>query len=741
MNADLIRVRNYAGPIAITFGSSGGDGGDTPLRYVIYIATFSLTETTTDQASANSDITAISWYMTSNTTYYFTDAVDGETYYVKIAVRDDDNEWSALSTEDFDTSFWSGTRATNTSVTGVDTIGGVYVINFDSQTATITFTITDTNGGPAYPEKVNVDIQKPGGTTILSGVYEITSFTLTDAGATFSIDWDGGWSANNIDEKHLGTYTVEATPVGYDGTMGTMGSIAITFDAVHVNGGVFNYTTGGSDMTCYGPPFTLDYYLSKNSFVMWRIYDRNQTETTTDDTLIRVMVSSAPRVRGDTLPPYSINDMINNEVWDGRDNNGAIVSNDIYRFEFQAYEFWGEAGSGFVEESTDRSTIISGLITNDVLRIVDLKTTGITASGGLASIGYYLGGANTEQGGANVTILICRPYTRFTLAASDGSLTYLNGHTYTYHTGDLLPHTTADLTTSAPDQIVKVFTFARQAGKSWTETWDGQDEDGATIGNDNYIYGIYAVDDSDNHSINSAGNDQPIWGNIPIDRTASQEAGDTVAPTVNTDSLTPAAGSIQASAVSAISCIVTDSAQAGLTASGFSVTSSTIMVTGPDGAVTGTKAFDSTTGVLSLTFATPITTDGTYTARVSPADNSGNSATDTTWTFSITITEAGSATTFIDSIKAYPNPAQGVPANINYTLNSAATMTLEIFTLLGELVYKKEWTKAGAGTYTETWALLNDSTDKVGTGVYIYRIKAVTAANSYKVAKKLVVIQ
>ncbi len=730
---ELIRVRNYAGPIAVTFGASGVVG--TVSQYKIYIATSPLIETTTDQADANSKITAINWYMTSNTTYYYTQAVDKTVYYVKIAVKDGSGWSTTLSAQDSDTSLWGKTVANITSVTGIDG----FTINFDSQTATISFNVTDINGAPAIPEKLDITITGGGKTVYTETIY---SFSITDTGATASITWDGSWTTvGHEGHKHNGVYSVVATPTGYDGKAGQTDGFNIGVNVVHFNEGELVYTKSGSNMPTYGPPFTLEYYLSHSAFIMWRIYDRNQTADTSDDIPIRVMVSSAPRTPGDTNPPSAVDDFLNAEVWDGRNNNGAIVPNDIYRYTFQAWEFWGEPGSGFNESITDRSNTVEGTITYDVLRIVDLKATGITSSGGTASISYFLGGANQVQGGATTKIIICKPNTHFTMASSAGTLTYLNGHTYSYVAGDLIPHTTDNLVTPAPTRIVKTFSFARQAGQSWTETWDGKDEDGSTLANDNYIYGISATDDSGNHAIDNSGNDQPMWGNITIDRTASQSAGDTVAPTVNTASLTPAAGSIQTSGISQISCVITDTAQTGMTAAGFNVAASTIILTGPSGNITGTKSYDLTTGMLILSFATPVTANGTYTARVVPTDNSGNTATETTWTFSINVTASGAASTFESSVKAYPNPAKGVPANIAYNINAPSTLTLEIFNLLGDLVYEKEWTKSAAGAYTEVWNLVNDSGSKIGSGVFIYKIKANDGTSTYSVTKKLIAIQ
>ncbi|OQA90922.1 MAG: flagellar basal body rod modification protein [Elusimicrobia bacterium ADurb.Bin231] len=862
MTPELIRVRNYAGPIAVTFGASGGDVGDQPSQFVIYLATYTIPGVKAT-ADADTGIIKINVFDVNNSTYIYTKAEDKTVYFVRVAVLDDDNEWSGMSAESVDTSLFNKLRAA--------VMPSLYTIDYDSQTAVIRFFIQDINGGPAYPQDLVVDIQKSDGSSILKETLKYENFTIYPTSASCVLSWDGGWTAHGCGSvvslfditggllgysvggghKHSGTYSIKATPTGFDGVAGQIGVNSVGVDVIRVNTGKgLIYTTGGTNMTFYGPPFTIDYYLSKGGYVTWRIFDKNQTETITDDTLVRTVVSSAPRVCGDSNSPSAIDDMGNQEIWDGRDNAGAIVPNGIYRYEFQAFEMWDESGSGYVDATTDRSQIVSGNIVYDTLRITDLQTSGITSTKGTASISYTLGGANQVQGGANVKIIICKPNTRFSMAFTTGTLNYLNEHSYNYVPGDLLPYTTYNLLTPATAQIVKTFLFARQAGTQ-SETWDGKDEDGATLANDLYVYGLSATDDSGNHAIDNSGNDQPIWGNITIDRTAAQAAGDTVAPSVA--SLTPAAGAVLSAGIYKISCVVTDTAQSGVSASGFSMAASTIIITGPDGNITGTKNYASSTGEFSLLFASTVTTNGVYTARVTPADNAGNSASETTWTFTISISSgasvsgdslapsiasltpagslilttavssvscvitdlaqsgvavsgvdstntsitvtgpngvvtgaktfdavtgtlllsftqplstngtytvkvtpkdlAGNAASetswsftlnipvFKDSVKAYPNPAKNTPITFAYNVASAsAKITLEVYNILGELIYKQEWTRS-AGSYTDQWALINEANTKVASGIYVYKLKSNDGISAYEVAKKVVVIQ
>jgi hypothetical protein len=61
--------------------------------------------------------------------------------------------------------------------------------------------------------------------------------------------------------------------------------------------------------------------------------------------------------------------------------------------------------------------------------------------------------------------------------------------------------------------------------------------------------------------------------------------------------------------------------------------------------------------------------------------------------------------------------------------------------MLGEKVYSADYGSQPATTNTQTWNLINDSGEKVGSGLYFVRIKAVGTTNTVEVTKKIVVIR
>jgi hypothetical protein len=78
-------------------------------------------------------------------------------------------------------------------------------------------------------------------------------------------------------------------------------------------------------------------------------------------------------------------------------------------------------------------------------------------------------------------------------------------------------------------------------------------------------------------------------------------------------------------------------------------------------------------------------------------------------------------------IRVYPNPARS-NVNIEYKLTRLADVTLNIYTIAGELVYSSEKKNVATGTFV--WKGENSSGNKVASGVYIYSIKALLFGTS-----------
>ena len=80
-------------------------------------------------------------------------------------------------------------------------------------------------------------------------------------------------------------------------------------------------------------------------------------------------------------------------------------------------------------------------------------------------------------------------------------------------------------------------------------------------------------------------------------------------------------------------------------------------------------------------------------------------------------------------IKAYPNPARDL-VNLDYTLAVKGSVFLEVYSISGNLVLKKDFGDKQAGQYQYRW-----NTTDVPSGMYICRIKQ----NSEIVNEKIIV--
>lgn len=749
---EFAAVKNYNGPIVVFWNTGANTIANSV--YYIFLSTSPLTAvSTTTIANGTVTPTVVSttfdgtgpkdMYATWNVGDDGSGPQNNQTYHLKLAVYD--GTTAILTTVN---------PPDITSVQGkliVDTISSVvdngsspnYLLDYDSSTITFTFNVksdADTEGRFLKRAKVKLDIytsidQKSVFTELPTR--SVTGITPSSStfNATATYTWSGSVFSDNS-HKHNGAYTVKATPIDSSDVENVAGVNYGTcnVNVVHTNVGAgLVYQTLGSNQPHYGPPFYFDYYMSKDSFVTWKIWDRNQTETTADDTLVKVIVSTAPRRCGDnTSAPKDWDKAKNVELWDGRDANGHIVKNNIYRFTFDAIEYWDELGSGFTNNNTDRAATLEGTIAYDVLRLVDLSATGITDVNALAHIKYTLAGADSLMGGATIKIVICSPGTTFYMASTSGSISYASGAgTYKYTAGDAIP---LDI-----NNLKKTFTFARTAG-ALDETWNGFDEGGNPLANDNYVFAISGTDDTGNHAIDNSGNDRIIIGNITIDRTSAQTATDSTPPAVSSVTIGGTGISITGNTTisSPFSVIAINLSDSG--GSGVDLTGTTVSLTGPStGTITITNS-NNNTDTINLAF-TQQSTNGMYTLRIRPRDKVGNTASDVICNFTLNITEAGVANAFVESTYAYPNPTKGSnTVNFAYSVSSISTMKLEIYNMLGESVYEERWTAPATGSQIKTWNIVNQSNNKLGTGIYLYRISSENISTKPKF-KKLIIVQ
>jgi flagellar hook assembly protein FlgD len=143
---------------------------------------------------------------------------------------------------------------------------------------------------------------------------------------------------------------------------------------------------------------------------------------------------------------------------------------------------------------------------------------------------------------------------------------------------------------------------------------------------------------------------------------------------------------------------------------------------------------------MTFIFATPQNTNGVYTMTITAVDGIGNS---TTYTRTFVISIQLSQSAFENGFRLYPNPTKNATsATIEYDVSEAATVSIEIFNILGEKVYSASYVQSTAqSNVTRTWLLTNNDGEKVGSGLYLVRIKAVGASNTVEVTKKIVVIR
>ncbi len=73
----------------------------------------------------------------------------------------------------------------------------------------------------------------------------------------------------------------------------------------------------------------------------------------------------------------------------------------------------------------------------------------------------------------------------------------------------------------------------------------------------------------------------------------------------------------------------------------------------------------------------------------------------------------------------YPNPQiRGKTVNIRYSLSNPARMTLKIYTLTGELLYRDTWEAQSGDDQKREWKTTNQNQQVIGRGIYIYVLQA-----------------
>ncbi|MBI5242814.1 MAG: T9SS type A sorting domain-containing protein [Elusimicrobia bacterium] len=475
--------------------------------------------------------------------------------------------------------------------------------------------------------------------------------------------------------------------------------------------GIYRVDGSGTQIG-FNQQWYLKYSLDQDSLVTLSIYPPG-TSLTTDTsgflsvsgspTPTKVIVSSTPR-SGETFD----GSFMNTEMWDSRNSSGNTVSNGIYFAQFIVTNSLFTQTTRYIGVYT---------IPVDIIRFTAFSTEGISPTSSLAKINY------TITGDATVRIVVAKPGRRFSF---DG-----NGDVQSLNAAG------SDIDTST-ESVVQVLTYNKRAG-SYSETWNGTDTAGVAVSSGIYSIGLSARDAFGNQALNlSGGHDGPVQGTIPVERSASQSATDTTAPTLTAIAVggtSIALGGGTSISNSFTSILFTLNEIAG---------TCTVSLTGPGGLVAG-GSVSASSNTVTYSTSTVQSSTGNYTLSIIARDANGNA---NTFTDSFALSAAGgggsAAQSFDDvfksSIKAYPNPVRRAPLNIKFTLTAAASVDFDLFNLLGERAFHATMSYP-AGTQTFPWDLINDASNTVGNGVYLLRLSANTGRQTVRVTKKVMVIR
>jgi len=153
--------------------------------------------------------------------------------------------------------------------------------------------------------------------------------------------------------------------------------------------------------------------------------------------------------------------------------------------------------------------------------------------------------------------------------------------------------------------------------------------------------------------------------------------------------------------------------------------------------ISGTKT-NNGVDTLILTFA-PLGNNGRYGIHVIPYDTNNNVGTLYISSFNVLIAIEPKEQ-FIKSSYVYPNPAKS-KASFNYIMKENGKIKLQIYNILGELLYEEEKEETAGENKTLTWDGINKSGNKLGSGVYIYKLIATFGNDRYETTKKMIFIK
>lgn len=488
---------------------------------------------------------------------------------------------------------------------------------------------------PAKAKAADFNITLGGVSNSIEWTAQVDPSSATAPVTYFLLYRDGlNYSYNQVLSANTTIYAGPSNARGYSGHM--RGSFCVVARASSPVSGIFNEspvachswlhkdsggntegvtrTDGSGTQLGMNQQWYFKYYLDEDSLVTLKIYPPGTGLTThaSGFTVVngspaptKVVVSSTPR-SGELDSGVS-----NTEMWDSRNTAGQVVPNGLYIGQLEISSPLSAYAYNYIGVFT---------VPVDVIRFTAFTTEGISPSQSMAKVNY------TITGDATVRIVVAKPGRLFTFDA--------NGDVYplcpaaTPAGGGCIAGT-IDITTFS---VVQTLTYNKRAG-SYSEGWNGTDWSGAAVSSGIYSVGISARDGYGNQALNlSGGNDGPIQGTIPVERTAGQSAIDTTPPSVTAISVGGTAidlngGTNVNTGFTSIVFTLNKSGGTGGNSSIVTLTSPTASAAITDGLVTtsGNQVTYSSTTVMNST--------GVYTITIIAKDTLGNMSSVNSYSF------------------------------------------------------------------------------------------------------------
>jgi len=309
-----------------------------------------------------------------------------------------------------------------------------------------------------------------------SGAWPCTIMNPVTNKPYFCSGWDGYYNVDTTFGKVNGEYgfraeaktnetTVLEGNISIDQTAAYPGEnqYPITVNVTDVHSVSSTPTIVGNITSVGAEPYNIKYRLSKDASVNIWISTANSSG---GSTIIRHLLTAGERY-GEGL-----NSLTNGDPWDGRDDNGVMLSSGNYLASITAYsnDIWG----------TDTSVGVTAQISLTPLQITDLAVASLgSASTATATISYFL----TES--ATVYVRIYQPDTTF---SSVSSFTPCNGS----NTSSCGPQPACSEANSGGTCLLFSTAAIQSLRTSVSTTWDGRDQNGNVVSDNSYTYILWA---------------------------------------------------------------------------------------------------------------------------------------------------------------------------------------------------------------------------------------------------------